>query len=116
MTLIDWVDCQGKLWGHARRRLDFNPEKYPPSISGRIADALPYSREQRYPEVFTGEVLRFNLAWRKLPERQLAVCYAHYVLHMTVAKKASLLHLSRARYFETLTIAHRKIANRLQYA
>ena len=114
--LIDYVDATGRLWGAARRRLDLKLEKWPNSVAGRVADAMPTSHEQRYPELFVGEVLRFNMAVHKLPERQRRICYVHYVVPLPTAKKIRILHVSRAKYFEILVNSHRNIANTLEYS
>ncbi len=114
--MIDWVDQAAKAWGEARRRLDLKWERYPPSVAGRIQDGMPVYPEQRFPEVFTGSVLKFNLAVRALPNLSRVVIYGHYVVKMPARKKADLLHISHTTYYHLLDNAHRRVANHLDYA
>ncbi len=77
---------------------------------------MPSHPEQRFAEVFTGSVLKFNLAVWALPEFSRTVIYGHYVLPIPARKKASLLHISYTRYYQVLDNAHRRVANHLGYA
>jgi hypothetical protein len=115
--LIDYVDGYGKLWGRARRRFDLNLERWPQSVGGRIQDGIPPEtfREQRFPELFTGEVLIFNLALRILTERQKMYIYVHYVIPLPTNTKIRILKTDRGSYYGCLSMAHRKIANVIDY-
>jgi DNA-directed RNA polymerase specialized sigma24 family protein len=113
MNLIDWLRPIGREWGQARRRLDTKPERWPESVGARIQDRIPHSdfREQRFCEVFVGEVLQFNLAFKALPEDERTYVYIHWVVQLPARKKCKELHISHQTYYGHLEMAHRKIAN-----
>jgi hypothetical protein len=115
--LIDWVDAAGRIWGHTRRRLDLKLEPWPQSVGARIQDGIPPESfvAPRYPEVFTGEALRFNLAFQRLSERHRRRIYVHYVIALPAKQKIAILHVSRASYYAYLATCHRRIANHLEY-
>jgi DNA-directed RNA polymerase specialized sigma24 family protein len=116
--LIDWVDARGRTWGDARRKLDTGQEKWPESVWSRIQDGVPPTdyRDQKFPEVFTEEVLRFNIAVQKLPNAPRGILYTHYVITIPARKKASMLKISHTTYYARLARAHIRVANVLDYA
>ena len=65
------------------------------------------AREQQFPEVYTGDALLVNRAFKRMPPPLASLLDLHYTLGRGAMQRAELLGIPKRRYLERLRAAKR---------
>jgi hypothetical protein len=97
--------------------MDLKRENWPESVWARIQDGIPPDdfRDQKFPEVFEGDALKFNIALLVLTEHERGRIYVHYVIPVGVKEKMFRLGQDKSSYYRFIAHCHRRLANAMQY-
>ncbi len=112
----DDLDLLAKQWAHTRRELaGLTTPVLSRSYIGAVRCPLgrrnlngghgDRQREQSLPEVYTGDALRLNCAFKRLPPDLAAVFEVHYCAPLPCDERAALLAMSSRCYFNHLAAA-----------
>lgn len=124
----DWVRRACAFWGRQKRRIwvgaDWhgNVDGYAQSLLGRIKEerdgATSNQVSQYWPEVYSGQGLDVQRCLQGLGEFPRAALHFRYVWdpewEVTIAVKASYLHVKRTEYFHLIACAESYIHGRLE--
>ena len=113
----DAIDLVCREWARQRRKLlGLEDALTAREILGAIRCTLGERRdlhhgsrsgkvEQHWPEVYTGDALRVNLAWWRMRPELKDTLDLHYVARDSVEEKAAVIHKSVPAYYQRVAAA-----------